>query len=78
MLASQASLSVLLAGDGDEWVLNGEKWFTSNGAAADFLIVMAITSPEKDLLERASMFIVDRDTPGVEIVRNVHGFRYTA
>ena len=32
--------------DGDEWVLNGEKWFTSNGAAADFLIVMAITSPE--------------------------------
>ena len=60
--------------DGDEWVLNGEKWFTSNGAAADFLIVMAITSPEKDLLERASMFIVDRDTPGVEIIRNVHGF----
>ena len=60
--------------DGDEWVLNGEKWFTSNGAAADFLIVMAITSPEKDLLDRASMFIVDRDTPGVEIVRNVHGF----
>ena len=32
--------------DGDEWVLNGEKWYTSNGAAADFLIVMAITSPE--------------------------------
>jgi len=60
--------------DGDEWVLNGEKWFTSNGAAADFLIVMAITSPEKDLLERASMFLVDRDTPGVEIIRNVHTF----
>ena len=59
--------------DGDEWVINGEKWFTSNGADADFLIVMAVTAPDMPLLERASMFIVDRDTPGVEIVRNVHG-----
>ena len=58
--------------DGDEWVLNGEKWFTSNGANADFLIVMAVTAPEKPTLEKASMFIVDRDLPGVEIVRNVH------
>ncbi|MBL4680048.1 MAG: acyl-CoA dehydrogenase family protein [Pseudomonadales bacterium] len=60
--------------DGDEWVLNGEKWFTSNGAGADFLIVMAITAPDKPLIERASMFLVDRETEGVEIVRNVHGF----
>ena len=58
--------------DGDEWVINGEKWFTSNGNNADFLLVMAITAPEKPLLERASMFIVDTDLPGVEIVRNVH------
>ncbi|MEM7364042.1 MAG: acyl-CoA dehydrogenase family protein [Pseudomonadota bacterium] len=58
--------------DGDEWVLNGEKWFTSNGAGADFLIVMAVTDPDAPLLERASMFIVDRDLPGVEVVRNVH------
>lgn len=58
--------------EGDEWVINGEKWFTSNGARADFLIVMAITKPDAPLLERASMFIVDRDTPGVEVVRNVH------
>ena len=60
--------------DGDEWVLSGEKWYTSNGAGADFLIVMAITGPDKPLLERASMFLVDRNTPGVEIVRDVHGF----
>ncbi|MEE2913988.1 MAG: acyl-CoA dehydrogenase family protein [Pseudomonadota bacterium] len=58
--------------DGDEWVLNGEKWYTSNGAGADFLIVMAVTNPDAPLLERASMFIVDRDLPGVEVVRNVH------
>jgi acyl-CoA dehydrogenase len=59
--------------DGDEWVINGEKWFTSNGAGADFLIVMAVTAPDKPQLERASMFIVERQTEGVEIVRNVHG-----
>jgi len=60
--------------DGDEWVLNGEKWFISNAVAADFFIVMAMTDPEKPLLERASMFIVDADATGVEIVRNVHTF----
>jgi len=58
--------------DGDERDISGEKWFTSNGAGADFLIVMCITNPDAPLLERASMFIVDRDTPGVEVVRNVH------
>lgn len=60
--------------DRDDWVLSGEKWFISNAVAADFLIVMAITAPEKPLLERASMFIVETSTPGVEIVRNVHTF----
>jgi acyl-CoA dehydrogenase len=60
--------------DGDEWVLSGEKWYTSNGAGADFLIVMAITAPDKPLLERASMFLVDRDMLGVEVIRDVHGF----
>src|SRR5467141_1143444 len=32
--------------DGDDWVINGHKWFTSNGSIADFLIVMAVTDPE--------------------------------
>ena len=32
--------------DGDEWVINGHKWFTSNGSIADFLIVMAVTDPD--------------------------------
>ena len=60
--------------DGDDWVLNGEKWFISNAVAADFLIVMAITDPDAPTLERASMFIVETSNPGVEIVRNVHTF----
>ena len=50
--------------DGDGWVINGHKWFSSNGSIADFLIVMAVTDPEARPHQRASMFIVDADTPG--------------
>jgi acyl-CoA dehydrogenase len=57
--------------DGDHWILNGRKWFSTNGSIADFLIVMAVTDPEARSHQRASMFIVDADTPGVEIVRDV-------
>ena len=57
--------------DGDDWVLNGHKWFTSNGSIADFLIVMAVTDPEARPHNRASMFLVDTDHPGVNIVRDV-------
>lgn len=57
--------------DGDEWVINGEKWFSSNACWASFLIVMAVTRPEAPLLERFSMFLVPVETPGVKIVRNV-------
>src|SRR5947207_12425687 len=57
--------------DGDEWVIDGHKWFSSNGSIADFLIVMAVTDPNARRYQRASMFIVPADTPGVEIVRDV-------
>jgi acyl-CoA dehydrogenase len=57
--------------DGDEWVIDGRKWFSSNGSIADFLIVMAVTDPDARPSQRASMFIVDADTPGVEILRDV-------
>jgi acyl-CoA dehydrogenase len=57
--------------DGDEWVINGHKWFSTNGSIADFLIVMAVTDPDARSHQRASMFIVDADTPGVEIIRDV-------
>jgi acyl-CoA dehydrogenase len=57
--------------EGDEWVINGHKWFTSNGSIADFLIVMAVTDPDARPYQRASMFLVDVDTPGVNIVRDV-------
>ncbi len=57
--------------DGDHYVINGRKWFTSNGSIADFLIVMAVTDPEARPHQRASMFIVPTDTPGLDIRRDV-------
>jgi acyl-CoA dehydrogenase len=57
--------------DGAEWVITGEKYFTSNAAAAAFLIVMAVTDPDAHPYKRMSMFLVPADTPGIEIVRNI-------
>jgi acyl-CoA dehydrogenase len=57
--------------EGDEWVINGHKWFTSNGSVADFLIVMAVTNPDARPHQRASMFVLPADTPGVNIVRDI-------
>jgi acyl-CoA dehydrogenase len=56
---------------GDEWVINGRKWFSSNGSVADFLIVMAVTDPDAHKYQRASMLIVPADTPGVTILRDI-------
>jgi acyl-CoA dehydrogenase len=57
--------------DGDEWVINGHKWFSTNGSVADFLIVMAVTDPDAARYQRASMLIVPVATPGVRILRDV-------
>ncbi|MGY3199605.1 acyl-CoA dehydrogenase family protein [Streptomyces sp. TE5632] len=57
--------------DGDHYVVNGEKWFSSNARFASFLVLMAVTDPDAPRHRRASMFIVPSDTPGIEIVRNV-------
>lgn len=57
--------------DGDDWVIEGEKWFSSNARYASFLIVMAVTDPDAAPHARMSMFIVPRETPGVTILRNV-------
>src|SRR4051812_31716459 len=54
---------------GDRWVINGHKWYTTGGADAGFLIVMARTSD--DPKAGASMFLIDRHVPGVELVRDI-------
>jgi acyl-CoA dehydrogenase len=57
--------------DGDEWIINGHKWFTSNGSVADILCVMAVTNPDVHPYQGSSMIIVPAATPGVNIVRDV-------
>jgi acyl-CoA dehydrogenase len=57
--------------DGDEWVIEGEKFFSSNARNAAFFIVMAVTDPEAAPYERMSMFLVPSDTEGIVIDRNL-------
>jgi alkylation response protein AidB-like acyl-CoA dehydrogenase len=57
--------------DGDDYVINGQKWYTSSSDGAQFAIVMAVTNPEAALHQRASMIIVPTDTPGFNPVRNI-------
>ena len=56
---------------GDEYVINGHKWFTSNGSTADILIVMAVTNPDVHPYQGMSMIVVPRNAPGVNVVRNI-------
>jgi acyl-CoA dehydrogenase len=58
--------------EGDEYVINGHKWFTSSADGSAFAIVMAVTNPdEPNPYRRASMIIVPTDNPGFELVRNI-------
>ena len=58
--------------EGDEYVINGHKWFTSSADGAHFTIVMAITNPEaENVYQRASMILVPLDNPGYRLVRNI-------
>ncbi len=57
--------------DGDDWVINGHKWFISGAMGSSFSIVMCVTEQEGHVYRRMSQIIVPTDTPGFEIVRNV-------
>ncbi len=57
--------------DGDEWVINGWKYFSSNARTAKFIIVMAVTNPDVSPYKGMSMFLVPTDTPGLEIERHI-------
>ena len=57
--------------DGDDYVINGQKWFTSSADGAAFAIVMAVTDPHAPPYQRASMILVPTDTPGFNLVRNI-------
>jgi acyl-CoA dehydrogenase len=69
------SLKTTARRDGDEWVINGHKWFTSNGLRSDFFIVMCRTEDDEGGADRnaaMTQIIVPADTPGVEIVRGIN------
>jgi alkylation response protein AidB-like acyl-CoA dehydrogenase len=57
--------------EGDSWVLEGRKWFTTAADGAAFCIVMAVTDPDAPPHQRASMIVVPTDTPGYTRVRNI-------
>ena len=57
--------------DGNDWVVNGEKWFSSNARYAAFFIVMCVTDPSVPIHQGATMFLVPADTSGVNFVRHV-------
>jgi acyl-CoA dehydrogenase len=57
--------------DGDEWVINGYKFFSSNARSAAFIIVMVVTDPDAPRGKNMSMFLVPADTPGIHIERDI-------
>ena len=57
--------------DGDEWVIDGEKWFASNYPYASFVIAMVITNPDVPVHRGSSMLLIPKGTPGMDAIRNV-------
>ena len=69
--ADPTNLQTRAVRDGDEWVINGHKWFTSGALNASFAIVMCVTEPEQPPHARMSQIIVPTDTPGFDVIRPV-------
>ena len=63
--------------DGDDWVINGHKWFTSGAIGAEFAIAMVVTNPDGGPHERASMLLVPTATPGFNLIRPVSVMGHT-
>lgn len=68
-----SNIQTLIRREGNEYVINGRKWFITNASHPDcaFLIVMGKTDPDGEARRQQSMVIVPFDTPGVELVRNI-------
>jgi acyl-CoA dehydrogenase len=64
--------------DGDTWVINGKKWWTTNALGAQVAIVMAVTDPDGPKHARATMILVPTDTPGFTMVRPLSNMGHTA
>ncbi|WP_439136206.1 acyl-CoA dehydrogenase family protein [Pseudomaricurvus sp.] len=74
------ALTTTAVREGDEWVINGRKWFTSNGRAADFAVVMCRTEGDSDTdgsSSRMTQIIVPTNTPGFCVERNIPVWGHT-
>ncbi|MCZ7620388.1 MAG: acyl-CoA dehydrogenase family protein [Myxococcota bacterium] len=69
--ADPTGLQTRVRRDGDEYVIDGHKWFTSGAMGARFAIVMGVNDPRAPMHERATMIIVPTDAPGFRIARAV-------
>ena len=64
-------LSTTATSSGDDWLITGRKWFTTSAEGAAFTIVMAVTNPEAEKHNRASMIVVPMDNEGLQFKRNI-------
>jgi acyl-CoA dehydrogenase len=73
------NISTSITRDGDVYVINGRKWWSSGAMdpRCEIFIVMGKTNPEADRHRQQSQILVPRDTPGITIKRGVHVFGYT-
>jgi acyl-CoA dehydrogenase len=72
------NLACLATLEGDEWVINGRKWWTTNALGAAVAIVMAVTDPDAPKHKRATMILVPTDTPGFNLVRPLSNMGHVA
>jgi acyl-CoA dehydrogenase len=72
------NISLSITRDGDEYVINGRKWWTSGAMSprCRLLIVMGVTDPDAETYRRQSMILVPKDAPGVNILRSTSVFGY--
>ncbi|MGW3472420.1 acyl-CoA dehydrogenase family protein [Saccharopolyspora sp. NPDC000995] len=73
------NLGTRISPDGDEYVINGRKWWSTGALSSDcrLLVVMGVSSPQAEPRSRHSIVLVPADTPGVRLVRGLHMFGYT-
>ncbi len=64
-------MSTTAVKEGNSYIIDGHKWFTSAADGAAFAVVMAVTDPHAGVHQRASQIIVPTDTPGFELIRNI-------
>jgi|TARA_B110000263_G_scaffold103612_1_gene90563 acyl-CoA dehydrogenase len=72
------NISSSIVGDGDNYIINGRKWWTSNAInpRAKICIFMGVTNPENTPYQRQSQILVPMDTEGISIIRPMHVYGY--